>query len=156
MIILSFNAAVESLFSMVGSADVAMYDENGNMTDTQEDGTGENELSFPYELVMRPTQDVQEIFGTRIFTRDEYVKSMERIPSNITLYEVFARDHSDDSLDDMIYLGFIRMTSNIIFSANAEKYLFFRHNRMSIDMDLLGENKDWSGNILCPLLGSRL
>lgn len=132
-------ATVDFPFHMVGSADVAMYNQYGNLTET-------DELKFPFEIIMKPTAEVQEIFGVAS-SREEYMESMERVPVNTTIYEVYGRDHSEDSFQDLVKIGSIQIKSKIVFSANADQYLFFQHNRMSTDMEL--GDKSWS--VFCPL-----
>lgn len=143
-------APVDMPFTHVGSADVAMYDYSGTKTETNENETGDNFLlSFPYEVVMKPSLEIQEIFGAPS-TRQGFIDAMEQIPESTVLYEVYARRNSGDGFDvsDLKKIGFLRTTSEVIFSANADQYLFFQHNRMSIDMEL-GED-EWSGDIICP------
>lgn len=132
-------ARVDVPWNMVGSADVAMYDQNGTETD---------ELSFPYEIVLKPTNEIQEIFGVPL-TREEYINSMKQIPESTVLYEMYARDHSDTVYQDLIRIGSVKTTSPMVFSANADQYLFFRHSRMSTDLELGDET--WSSSILCPM-----
>jgi hypothetical protein len=120
-------SSVTNMIGSVGVRDLAEYDENGNK---------EAEPRFPFRLIFRPTDLVNNIFPDTY--TEELTEQLKTISPGTTLYNVYA---IDDPGCEEYKIGSLRILTQLITSAFADEKLFFRHGLIDSDDD---EKKNWS------------
>jgi hypothetical protein len=129
---LSLKFAEATMYiQQVALSDWANYDEAGTPVDSP---------VFPYSLRFHPTGDIQ--------FSDTYVRphteDLVTIPNGSTLYEVYAMDQPEELGGTEVHIADLVMTSDMITSLWGDQHLFFRHQDMMDDIDLIPEWKEYT------------
>lgn len=118
---------------MVGLSDMASYDNQGVPVAN---------ATFPYQLRLVPNADLREQFADQ--SAMELENLLGRIPSGTKLWDVHAIVDPQDN--EWVKIAEIVSSSEIVYSKAGDQFLFFRHQRMSDDVDLRPEWADFVFN----------
>jgi len=111
----------------------------------------DEDIVSPFRIFLEPNPELKSDFAD-IESYDTLYEKFESIPSGTLLYQMYGViDPSSNYPEDAILIGNITTTSEAIHSQNADQYLFFRHQRISEDVDL---DDTWC-DAVCPLMQRR-
>lgn len=135
---------VSSPATMVGLSDIAAFDQQGQpVTET---------VNFPFQIILVPNEDLTREFEDAGPT-DSLEDMLASISSGTKLWDVLALS-GPDAFEE-VKIAEIKTDSDIIFSIEGDKLLFFHHQKMSEDSAL---RPDWNieesteRRLLCPHL----
>jgi len=105
-----------------------------------EDGEAVASPVFPYLLRFHPTGDIA--------FSDSYVRPVNEdlvtIPSGSTLYQVWAWDHPQEMGGTEAHIADLVLSSEITTSLWGDQHLYFRHQDMWDDIDIIPEWADYT------------
>lgn len=117
--------------SEVGLSDWSFYGEDGEAVANP---------VFPYKLRFHPTGDIS--------FSDTYVRPVNEdlmtIPSGSTLYQVFAWDQPEQLGGTEAHIADLVLTSEMTTSLWGDQHLYFRHQDMWDDIDIIPEWADYT------------
>ena len=99
-------------------------------------GEVENDIVYPYSIGFRPHDDVKNLFPKDLPDDDymAYIKQLPTVPEDSVLYEVYAMDQPKELGGTETLIGKVQLDGSLISSKWADENLYFRHERVSDDI----------------------
>merc|ERR1711944_32339 len=113
----------------VGLSDACKYDQDGNEVDN---------VVFPFKVSFVPTRDIK--FREEYSELPEFMKQFTDLPVGTVLYQLRGHQSPDD--EEGVLLGDVVTTDNCVTSLYGDTKLFFKHQYINEDKDLMSEWAD--------------
>jgi len=126
-------ASATKYITEVGLKDMGAIDEQGQQ---------ESSNTYPFSLRFAPSADVKDLIPKDLPGSDylAYVKQLESVPADLTLYDVYAFDKPAAEQGTEKLIGHLTLDSELVATKWGDEDLFFRHGYEDGD---LADHADW-------------
>ena len=92
-------------------------------------------MKLPFKLRFAPSSDVHSLFPKEQPENfSAYIEQLPTVPANSVLYKVYATDAPEELGGTESYIGDLVLDGNLIASKWGDENLFFRHQRLEVDL----------------------